>query len=63
LLLNFFWQRNLGVAARKHITVIDWEILNNQHYRAIVQSDNSTFPAHSIEALDDLLLKLISTET
>ncbi len=56
------WQRELGVINRKHTTIIDWEILNNQHYQAIVEADNSTFPAHSIEELNDLFAKLISTK-
>lgn len=63
LRLIVHWQRNLGVVERKHTTIIDWEIINNQHYRAIVQSDDSTFPAHSIEELDELFSKLIFTKT
>jgi hypothetical protein len=56
------WQRNLGVIERQHTTVINWEVLNNQHYRAFVEADNSTFPAHSIEELNDLFAKLIPTK-
>ncbi|ARV59160.1 hypothetical protein BZZ01_11410 [Nostocales cyanobacterium HT-58-2] len=55
------WERNLGIVERQHTTIIDWEILNNQHYRAIVKFDDSTFPTHNLEELDALFHNLINT--
>jgi len=55
------WERNFGVVERQHTTIIDWEILNNQHYRAIIKFDDSTFPTHNLEDLDALFHNLITT--
>ncbi|WP_339377809.1 hypothetical protein [Calothrix sp. NIES-2100] len=53
------WDRDLKVTNRKHTTVVDWEVLNNQHYRAVVQSDNSTFAAQHVEYLNYLFSQLM----
>jgi len=59
--LIIHWERNLGVIERQHTTIIDWEILNNQHYRAIVKFDDSTFATHNLEELNTLFHNLIIT--
>jgi hypothetical protein len=57
--LIIHWDRDLKVTDRKHITVIDWEVLNNQHYRAVLKSDDSTFAAQ-VEDIDYLFSQLIT---
>ncbi|GAA6622508.1 hypothetical protein NUACC26_083320 [Scytonema sp. NUACC26] len=59
--LIIHWKRD--VVQREHTTVIDWEIVNNQHYQTTIKSDNSTFPAHNLEELNYLFKNLLSSET
>ncbi|PHM10767.1 hypothetical protein [Nostoc sp. 'Peltigera malacea cyanobiont' DB3992] len=57
--LVIHWDRDLKVTDRKHTTIVDWEVLNNQHYRAVIQSDNSTFAAQNVEELNYLFSQLM----
>lgn len=57
--LIIHWDRDLKITDRKHITVIDWEVLSNQHYRAVVKSDDSNFAAQNVEDINYLFSQLI----
>jgi hypothetical protein len=57
--LVIHWDRDLKIMDRKHTTVVDWEVLNNQHYRAVIKLDDSTFAAHNIEDMNYLFSELI----
>jgi hypothetical protein len=58
--LIIHWDRDLKVTERKHITVVDWEVVNNQHYRTIIKSDDSTFAANNIEDLNSLFSRMLN---
>ncbi|MGB3509656.1 MAG: hypothetical protein WBA93_10495 [Microcoleaceae cyanobacterium] len=57
--IKIHWHRKLPFITRNHLTIIDWEILNNQHFQVAVILDDSIFsPIHS-EELNDLFRELL----
>lgn len=61
--IRIHWKRKLLVPEREHTTLIQWEVLNNQHFHTVVQSDDSTFAAANFEELNYLFEGLLSTKT
>ncbi|NES93786.1 MAG: hypothetical protein F6K32_00730 [Desertifilum sp. SIO1I2] len=56
------WNRDLKITERKHTTVVDWEVLKNQHYRTIVQADDSTFAAKNIDELNYFFFQMLGQD-
>jgi hypothetical protein len=62
--LRIHWKRKIPIVYEgEHTTIIEWELLNNQHFHTVVQSDNSKFAANHLEELNYLFEGLLSTKT
>lgn len=57
--MRIHWHRELPFITRNHLTIIDWDILNNQHLRAAVVSDDSMFSPIHPQELNDLFRELL----
>jgi hypothetical protein len=60
--LRIHWKRKIPIV-REHTTLIQWEVLNNQHFHTVVQSDDSTFAAANFEELNYLFEGFLPTKT